>query len=180
MLDLLLLRRPSFATIAVEALGLSASVVAATTYIVLYFVNTLGLTPFQTGLRFLPLTGGSFLAAPVAARLSQRVPPRVLVPAGSALIAVGVWLMTGLDGASDWTHLLPGSLAAGLGLAPPRPSCPRLRSRPSSRSEPAWPPGPPTRSGRSALSQVSPAWGLFAHSSAQDVQAPAGRARHTP
>ena len=116
MLDLELLRRPSFVAIAVMAFGLSASVVASTTYIALYFVNTLGLSPFQTGLRFLPLTGASFLAAPVAARLSHRFAPRVLAPVGSALIAAGMWLMTGLDGASEWTALLPGSVVAGIGL----------------------------------------------------------------
>ena len=161
----------SAAAIAVVALGLSASVVAATTYIALYFVNTLGLTPFQTGLRFLPFTGASFLAAPVAARLSQRIPPRVLVPAGSALIAVGMWLMTGLDGASDWTHLLPGSIIAGLGLG----------TTSAVLSQAALSAVEPERAGMATgaantFRQIGLAAGvadlgaLFAHSSTQDVQ----------
>ncbi len=116
MLELELLRRPSFAAIAVVAFGITASLVAATTYMALYLINTLGLTPFETGLRFLPLTGASFIAAPVAARLSQRVAPAILVPSGAVLIAIGMWTMTGLDVGSDWTHLLPGSIIAGVGL----------------------------------------------------------------
>ena len=82
----------------------------------LYLINTLGLTPFQTGLVFLPLTGASFVAAPIAARLSHRIAPAILVPSGAALIAIGMWTMTGLDVTSDWTHLLPGSIIAGVGL----------------------------------------------------------------
>ena len=116
MLELELLRRPSFAAIAVVAFGITASLVAATTYMALYLINTLGLTPFETGLAFLPLTGASFVAAPIAARLSQRVAPAILVPGGAALIAIGMWTMTGLDVTSDWTHLLPGSIIAGVGL----------------------------------------------------------------
>ncbi len=116
MLELELLRRPSFAAIAVVAFGITASLVAATTYMALYLINTLGLTPFQTGLVFLPLTGASFVAAPIAARLSTRIAPAILVPSGAALIAIGMWAMTGLDVTSDWTHLLPGSIIAGVGL----------------------------------------------------------------
>jgi hypothetical protein len=96
----------------------------------------------------------------------------VLVPAGSALIAVGMWLMTGLDGASDWTHLMPGSIVAGLGLG--------MTS--SVLSQAALAAVEPERAGMATgaantFRQIGLAGGvaglgaLFAHSSAQDVQA---------
>jgi AcrR family transcriptional regulator len=51
-------------------------------YITLYLQNILGYSPFQAGLRFLPLTLLVLLVAPVAGRLSERVPVRVLLGAG--------------------------------------------------------------------------------------------------
>lgn len=116
MLDLPLLTRPSFAAVVVSAFVISAGLIAATNYLALYLINTLGYSPFQAGLRFLPLTIASFAAAPVAAQVARKVPVAVLLPAGGALVALGTWWMGGLSVASDWTHLLPGSVLAGIGL----------------------------------------------------------------
>ena len=40
-------------------------------YITLYIQNTLGFSPQETGLRFLPLTVVSFFVAPAAGRISR-------------------------------------------------------------------------------------------------------------
>jgi len=116
MLDLRLFRRLSFTGVSLGAWAISASVVAATSYLGLYLVNTLGYSPFQAGLRFLPLTVASFLAAPIVARLVDRVPPRVTVGGSLALAAVGLGMTAHLDGDSRWTVLLAGFVLAGLGL----------------------------------------------------------------
>ncbi|SDO84981.1 drug resistance transporter, EmrB/QacA subfamily [Nakamurella panacisegetis] len=116
MLDLSLLRRPSFVGPALLALISSATLVASTSYIALYFINTLGYTPFQAGLRFLPLTVASFLAAPPAARFGHRVQTRYLMPLTGALVAIGLATMTGLNGSSSWTHLVLGFVLSGVGL----------------------------------------------------------------
>ncbi len=116
MLDLSLLRRPAFVGPASIAFVGSATLIASTSYIALYFINTLGYTPFQGGLRFLPMTVTAFLAAPVAARLADRMPARWSMPASGALVALGLLLMTGLDGESSWTHLTAGFVVAGVGL----------------------------------------------------------------
>ena len=116
MLDLSLLRRPSFVGPALLALISSGTLVASTSYIALYFINTLGYTPFQAGLRFLPLTVASFLAAPPAARFGNRIPTRFLMPITGALVAIGLATMIGLDASSSWTHLLIGFVISGVGL----------------------------------------------------------------
>ena len=116
MLDLSLLRRPAFVGPALIAFVGSATLVASTSYIALYFINTLGYTPFQAGLRFLPMTVAAFLAAPPAARFADRIPARWSMPAAGALVAMGLFLMTGLDGASTWTHLTAGFVISGIGL----------------------------------------------------------------
>ena len=51
-------------------------------YITLYLQNTLGLSPLETGVRFLPMTVVSFFAAPLSGRLQARVPVRWLFFAG--------------------------------------------------------------------------------------------------
>jgi hypothetical protein len=43
------------------------------------------------------------------------VPTRLLIGPGFALIGAGLLLMRGLDAASDWTHLPPGLIVAGIG-----------------------------------------------------------------
>jgi Na+/melibiose symporter-like transporter len=95
---------------------LNATLVAATSFLGLYVINTLGYGPFQAGLRFLPLTVASFVAAPVVARLVDKVPPRFTVGGGVLLTAIGLALMAHLDAHSGWTVLLPGFIVAGLGL----------------------------------------------------------------
>ena len=116
MLDLRLFRRPSFAGVSFGALAISASLIASTSYLGLYLVNTLGYSPFQAGLRFLPLTVASFVAAPIVARLADRVPPRFTVGGSLALAAAGMWMAAHLDGGSRWTALLAGFIIAGIGL----------------------------------------------------------------
>jgi predicted MFS family arabinose efflux permease len=116
MLDLRLFRRPSFSGISFAALVLSGTLIASTSYLGLYIVNTLGYRPFDAGLRFLPLTVAAFVTAPIAARLVDRIPPRVTVGASLALAAIGMWLAAGLNGDSRWTALLAGFIVAGIGL----------------------------------------------------------------
>ena len=116
MLDPRLFRRPSFGGVSLAALAISGTLIASTTYLGLYLVNTLAYTPLQAGLRFLPLTLAAFVAAPVAARLVDRVSPRVILGGSLALAAVGMWLAGQLDADSRWTALLAGFIVAGIGM----------------------------------------------------------------
>lgn len=116
MVDLELFRRPGFVAIGVAGFVVAGTLVAATNYVGLYFVNTLGYTPFEAGLRFLPLTVTSFIAAPVVAQLSHRIPTIVTVTGSLVVVTVGLWWASQVDGSSDWTALAPGFVLAGIGL----------------------------------------------------------------
>jgi EmrB/QacA subfamily drug resistance transporter len=116
MLDLALFRKPTFAGASIVAFALSASMFAMFLYIVLYIQNILGYTPFEAGLRFLPLSLISFFVAPVAGKLSARLPARLLLGGGLAIVGVGLLLMNGISDGSDWTTLLPGFIVAGAGI----------------------------------------------------------------
>jgi EmrB/QacA subfamily drug resistance transporter len=115
MFDLSLVRVPTFVGGLISAFGISASLFALLTYIVLYVQNMLGYSAIEAGIRFLPLTGAIFLTAGIAGRLSARVPTRLLIGPGFVLIGIGLVLMHGLSVSSDWTALLPGMIVSGIG-----------------------------------------------------------------
>jgi EmrB/QacA subfamily drug resistance transporter len=115
MFDLSLVRVPTFVGGLISAFGISASLFALLTYIVLYVQNMLGYSAIEAGIRFLPLTGAIFLTAGIAGRLSARVPTRLLIGPGFVLIGIGLVLMHGLSVSSDWTALLPGMIVTGIG-----------------------------------------------------------------
>ena len=79
------------------AFGVSSSLFALFLYLTLYMQNYLGLTPFGTGLRYLPVTVVSFLASPIAGMLLSRVPARVLLGVGLAGVGLGLYLMGGVE-----------------------------------------------------------------------------------
>ncbi|MET0306188.1 MAG: MFS transporter [Solirubrobacterales bacterium] len=116
MLELGLFRKPAFNGVSAVAFGLSAGMFAMFLYLTIYMQGVLDYSPLETGLHFLPLTVLSFIAAPIAGKLSHRVPIRVLVGLGLGLVGLGLALMHGLDPDSDISALLPGFLVAGLGI----------------------------------------------------------------
>jgi EmrB/QacA subfamily drug resistance transporter len=122
MLDLTLFRKPAFVGVSLAALALSASMFAMFLYLTLYIQGLLGYSPFQAGLRFLPLSIVSFFVAPIAGRLSARVPLRTLLGGGLVIVGIALLLMGGLDTDSGWTHLIPGFLLAGVGVGMANPS----------------------------------------------------------
>ncbi len=122
MLDLTLFKRPAVIGVALGSFTLSASIFAMFLYLTLYLQVVLGLSPFQAGLRFLPLTMLAFVVAPVAGKLTVRVPSRILMGLGLALVAVGCALMTRVHADSTWLVLLPGFLVCGVGIGITNPT----------------------------------------------------------
>src|SRR5437763_165926 len=116
MFALQLFRKPTFDGAWIVALTMSAAMFAMFLYITLYIQTLLGYSPLQTGLRFLPFTVVSFFAAAASGRLSDRIPIRVLLGGGLAMVAVGLFLMRGITASSGWTELLPGFVIAGAGV----------------------------------------------------------------
>jgi EmrB/QacA subfamily drug resistance transporter len=119
MFDLGLLRVPTFVGGLVAAIGVSASVFSMLTYLIIYVQNVLGFSAVGAGVRFLFLSGMSFVAAIVAGRLTSHLPTKWLIAPGFLIAALGLFLMRGIatsDDPSEWTHLIPGLVVAGLGI----------------------------------------------------------------
>jgi EmrB/QacA subfamily drug resistance transporter len=116
MFDLGLFRVPTFTGASIVAFALSASLFSLFLYLTLYIQNGLGYSPLEAGLRFLPLSLISFVVAPIAGRLSARVPIRALMGTGMVLVGVALLLMRGLTASSSWTALLAGFIISGVGV----------------------------------------------------------------
>lgn len=115
MFDLSLFRTPTFLGGSIAALTMNGSLFAMFLCLVLYLQDILGLSALGVGLRLLILSGCSLVAAIAAGRLSARMPVRLLIGPGLALVGIGLLLMAGLNASSHWTHLIPGFIIAGLG-----------------------------------------------------------------
>jgi EmrB/QacA subfamily drug resistance transporter len=122
MFDLTLFRNRTFVGGSIAAFALSASMFAMFLYLTLYLQTILLYSPLETGLRFLPVTLLSFVAAAVSGKATARLPARGLLGCGLLLVGIGLLLMRGLDSASGWTALLPGFLVAGVGIGTINPS----------------------------------------------------------
>ena len=115
MFDLSLFRKPTFVGGLIAAFGMNGSLFAMFLFLVVYLQDVLHLSALQTGLRLLVVTGATLLAAIPAGRLSAHVPVRLLIGPGLLLVGAGLLLMRGIDPTSEWTHLIPGFVVAGIG-----------------------------------------------------------------
>jgi EmrB/QacA subfamily drug resistance transporter len=116
MFDLSLFRNPTFSGGSIVAFSMSAGMFALLLYLTLYLQDVLGYSALHTGLRLLFLSGGILLTSTIAGRLTTRVPIRLLIAPGLALIGGGLLLMRGLNAQSGWQHLVPGFIVSGAGV----------------------------------------------------------------
>lgn len=116
MLDLGLLRRPSFVGILLGAVVLSLSAFGGLIHVSIWLQTVLGLGAMSAGLVTLPLSGLAFVVSAAIGRYLHAMSPRWVVGGGLVLIGVGDLLMSGLGGGSGWTSVLPGLAVIGIGV----------------------------------------------------------------
>ncbi|HJQ44625.1 MAG TPA: DHA2 family efflux MFS transporter permease subunit [Jatrophihabitantaceae bacterium] len=87
-------------------------------FLTYYLETTLGYSPVKTGLAFLPMMAAVMLSSSIANTvLLARYSPRVLVPTGLVISAVGMALLTRIDLHSSYAStILPSLLLFALGL----------------------------------------------------------------
>ena len=116
MLPLGLFKIRSFAGVQIAAFGVSSTMFALFLYLTLYLQNVLGLSPFEAGLRYLPITVTSFFAAAIGGALIGRVPARVVMGVSLGAVGLSLLLIGGISADSEWTTLLPGFIVGGVGV----------------------------------------------------------------
>jgi EmrB/QacA subfamily drug resistance transporter len=87
-------------------------------FLTYYLQQTLGYSPVKTGFAFLPMVGAIIATSTTSSTvLLPRLGPRLLIPTGMLLSAVGMVLLAQLSAHSTYAvHILPGLLVIGVGL----------------------------------------------------------------
>lgn len=136
MLDLALLRTPSFGGLMAGAVVFSAAAFANLVFVSVWAQSVLDLSPVKAGLILTPLSGMSFLAAGLAGRFLANGAPQWPIGIGLLLIGAGTLLEMLLTGDSGWTALLPGMIVTGVGvgIASPTLASAALAAAPASRA----------------------------------------------
>lgn len=117
MLDLALLRRPSFAGLMSGALLLQGGAFGCLVLVSLWLQSVLGLGPIAAGLALTPLAAASFLVAAVAGRHIQRLAPRLPIGAGLLCVAAGMLLLrVGMTAEAGRASLMGGLVVTGIGV----------------------------------------------------------------
>jgi EmrB/QacA subfamily drug resistance transporter len=116
MLPLGLFRRGAFTGVQIAAFAVSASMFSLFLYLTLYLQNFLGYSAIEAGLRYLPITVGAFVLAPISGMALAKVQARYLMAGGLGLTGIGLLLMGGLQMDSGWTALLAGFIVGGIGI----------------------------------------------------------------
>ncbi|MFJ9739203.1 MFS transporter [Streptomyces sp. NPDC101166] len=116
MLDLGLLRTPSFGGLMTGAVVFSAAAFANLVFVSVWAQTVLDFSPVKAGLILMPLSGMSFVAAGLAGRFLAQAPPQYPIGGGLLLIGAGTLMEMSVSGSSGWLALLPGFLVTGLGV----------------------------------------------------------------
>lgn len=117
LLDLRLLRRPSFAALMAAALLLQAAAFPYLSFVGLWVQNVVGLSPVQAGLAVTPMALMSLLVGSLGGRRLQRMAPQLPVGLGMLLVGAGALVSCALlDDDSGWAVLVPGLAVSGLGI----------------------------------------------------------------
>ncbi|GAA2064345.1 MFS transporter [Streptomyces albiaxialis] len=116
LLDLALLRRPSFAVLMGAALLVQAAAFAHFVYSSLWVQSVLGMSPLEAGTAMLPMAAASFLVSGLGGRYFLRMRPQLPLGVGVMVIGAGVLAMTLVGPGSSWTALLPGCVLTGCGV----------------------------------------------------------------
>jgi EmrB/QacA subfamily drug resistance transporter len=115
MLDLKLLRNPTFTAMLLGGALLSAAAWAGMTYQSLWLQSVLGLSAIKAGLVILPCAASAFLVSGQVGRFLHRTSPRWMVGSGLLVIAIGALAQAVLREHSSWPVVIPGLVLVGIG-----------------------------------------------------------------
>jgi EmrB/QacA subfamily drug resistance transporter len=85
-------------------------------FLTLYMQTVLHFSPIQTGLAYLPLTGGFIVSSGIASQLFGRIGTKPPIVAGAVIVAAGLYALSRIPvNGSYVTDILPGLLLISLG-----------------------------------------------------------------
>jgi EmrB/QacA subfamily drug resistance transporter len=117
LVPLELFRNRNFAILNWVTAAMSFGMLGLFLPLTIYLQSVIGLTAFQAGLAFAPMSLTSMVVAPNAGRLTDRIGGKYILLLGLALFGIGMGgidFSAGLD--STWLTFLPWLIVAGFGM----------------------------------------------------------------
>ncbi|MEX0832593.1 MAG: MFS transporter [Actinomycetota bacterium] len=116
MMPLSYYRIPAFSAGNTVAFSISLGMFGTFFFLSLYMQLIRGYTPFEAGLRFLPMTAMIIFTAPNAGRFAQKHGSRLPMTFGLTLNAIGLLLFTQLTPETPYGLIVPVFVMMGLGM----------------------------------------------------------------
>jgi EmrB/QacA subfamily drug resistance transporter len=136
MLNLAFFRQRSFAAAIPAVAAVTFGLYGALFVLTQFMQFSLGYTPLQAGVRVLPAAAAVVVIAPASALLVRAIGTKLTMAAGLALIAAGLWQISGATVTTTFAGTVLGMvlLGAGAGLAIPTATGSVIGSVPDSDS----------------------------------------------
>ena len=112
MLDVHFFRNPRFTAASLGIAMVFFAMFGATFLLTQYFQFVLGYTPFETGIRFLPIAASMMILSPLSARFVQRIGTKLVVGTGLTMVTAGLVSWASLEPDEPVLarhHLAPGA-----------------------------------------------------------------------
>jgi predicted MFS family arabinose efflux permease len=107
---------PAFRAACLATLLMSATFFSVLLYLPQFMQKILGWDPLEAGLGLLPMMGVFALISFASGPLYERFGAKVVVSAGAACLAAGIFLISLVSPDSGWGALVPGMVVTGLGV----------------------------------------------------------------
>jgi EmrB/QacA subfamily drug resistance transporter len=116
MLDVRLFRIRRFTGASVSIALVFFALFGAIYFLTQYLQGVLDYTPFEAGVRMLPVAGGLILGGPLSAKLAGRFGTRAVVAVGLTVVAAALLLLSGADAGSGYSLVAASLVLLGFGM----------------------------------------------------------------
>jgi EmrB/QacA subfamily drug resistance transporter len=116
MLDLRMTRDPRFSAASIAIMFVFFAMFGVFFLMTQYLQIVLGYTPFESGLRTLPMAFGMVIAAPSGARLVERIGSKRVVGMGLVIVSIGLLLASRLHVDTSYSYLMVALLVTAVGM----------------------------------------------------------------
>jgi EmrB/QacA subfamily drug resistance transporter len=117
LIPLGLFANPSISIGTVIMVFMAVSLMGSLFFITFYLQGARGMSPAQTGLQLLPMTGMMAITSPIAGRVLDRVGPRIPTLAGLVVSAAGMSMLARLTMETSVVYLSVAFVLLGMGLS---------------------------------------------------------------
>src|SRR5215208_2900403 len=116
MLDVRLFRIRRFTGASVSIALVFFALFGAIYFLTQYLQGVLDYTPFEAGVRMLPVAGGLILGGPLSAKLADRFGTRAVVAVGLGIVAVALFMLSGANTDSGYSLVAWSLVMLGFGM----------------------------------------------------------------